>query len=92
MKRDGVLDGLILSRDIPFKEDNRTASAKRDMVMAIKAMKGASESSPMRRGSCDDWGGCPFAPACWNATPASPADLPRLYRIREQDKPVEAQA
>ena len=89
MKADDVLDSLIISREIPYREDNRIATAKRDMRRAVEAIAGVSESSPMSRGACDDWGGCPFALCCWNPTPVSPGELPKLYSIRAQDtRPV----
>jgi hypothetical protein len=83
MKQDGVLDGLILSREIPYKpEDNRMVTAKREMAYLAGVMEGAHENAPMRRSSCDDWGGCPFARCCWSPTEATPADLPHLYSIQ----------
>lgn len=82
MKDDGMLEDLIISREIPYNpDDNRMALAKRDMRMATFAVEGVSESSPMSRGACDDWGGCPFAFACWSPTPKTPSDLPHLYSL-----------
>jgi hypothetical protein len=91
LRQDGVLDSLILCREIPYKaEDNRMTVARRDMVFATYAMEGASENSPMRRSSCDDWGGCQFAHSCWSATEATPADFPQLYQIRGMRQEVPA--
>lgn len=79
MKADDVLNELILSREIPFKDDNRISMAKRDMLLSTYAFEGVSENSPMRRSSCDDWGGCPFGRVCWSPTLQRPDDFPKLY-------------
>ena len=81
MSADGVLDDLIISREIPYKEDSRIEKAKRDMLIATRAK--VSENSPMRRSSCDDFGGCPYGFSCWSATPKTPGGLPHLYSIRD---------
>jgi hypothetical protein len=92
MKQDGCLDSLIIRREIPYKEDNRMDQARRDMEFFAVAMEGSYERAPMRRSSCDDWGGCPFAHVCWNPTEASPADFPALYSIRAADRQHEEPA
>lgn len=92
MKQDGVVENLILSREIAYKDDNRMEQARRDMEFFAVAMEGSYERAPMRRSSCDDWGGCPFAHVCWNPTEASPADFPALYSIRAADRQHEEPA
>jgi hypothetical protein len=82
MKADDVLESLIISREIPYREDNRIATAKRDMHRAEIMIPRLTENSPMNRGACDDWGGCPYALCCWNPTPVSPGELPKLYQVR----------
>jgi hypothetical protein len=82
MKADDVLESLIISREIPYREDNRIATAKRDMHRAEIMIPRLTENSPMNRGACDAWGGCPYALCCWNPTPVSPGELPKLYQVR----------
>ena len=82
MKQDGVLDDLILSREIIYKpDDNRMIAARKEMGILAEAMKSASENAPMRRSSCDETGrgACPFSPCCYSPTQVMPADLPQLY-------------
>lgn len=96
MKQDDVLDPLIMSREIPFVDDHRMVQARRDMEIATYAFDAATERSPMRRSSCDDWGGCQFGHVCWSPKAASPSDFPELYSILvdtprakpEEDRPI----
>lgn len=92
MKQDGVLDSLILSREIPYRDDHRMEQARRDMDFFAIAMEGGYERAPMRRSSCDDWGGCQFAHVCWHPEEATPADFPALYAIRSAGTPATAPA
>jgi hypothetical protein len=83
MKDDGVLDELILSREIAYRaEDYRMISARREMVEVMGRMDSASESSPMRRHSCDVTGRgcCEFQSACYAPIETSPSQLVHLYR------------
>lgn len=91
MRQDGVLDNLIVSREIPYRaDDNRMIAAQKEMKQIERLMASAKESSPMRRSSCDEFGGCVYQAACYSPTPATPADFPHLYRIR--DTPATAPA
>jgi hypothetical protein len=80
MHKDGVLDDLIVSRRVGYKpEDHRMVAAREEMIQISESMSSASESAPMRRSSCDEWGGCPFSPVCYSITQKSPDDFPNLY-------------
>ena len=88
MRQDDVLDGLIVSREIAYRaEDNRMIQARREMDILAACMEGASDNSPMRRSSCDEWGGCSFATVCWSPIAVDPSQLPHLYQIRAACKP-----
>lgn len=91
MRQDGALESLIVSREIAYHpDDNRMVAAQAEMRQIEAMMKTASESSPMRRSSCDEFGGCSFQTVCYSPTPVTPADFPQLYQIR--DTPEEAPA
>lgn len=80
MKLDGVLDQLIVSREIAYNsDDNRMIAARREMKEIAALMPSSTETSPMRRSSCDEFGGCPFQSVCYSPTPATPASFPHLY-------------
>jgi hypothetical protein len=82
MRVDGVLDGLIFSRKIAYRpEDNRMKAARQEMVEIAFNMRGASETSPMRRSSCDETGrgACPYQPVCYSPIETSPDRLVHLY-------------
>lgn len=86
MRQDGVLDQLIISREIGYNpDDNRIIAAQREMEEIAQLMSLASPASPMRRSSCDEFGGCPFATVCYSPTAATPASFPHLYWPREPD-------
>ncbi len=90
MKRDEVLDSLILSRDIAYRPtDNRMIAARREMEFLAVMMEGANERAPMRRSSCDETGkgACVWQPCCYSPDEATPEDFPQLYQIRTSDKP-----
>lgn len=81
MEADGVMESLIVSREIAYRaEDARMQSARREMFQIIGQMGEAREDAPMRRSACDLWGGCPFQPCCFSAKAITPADLQNLYR------------
>lgn len=89
MNQDGVMDSLIVSREIAYKpNDNRMIEAKRNMVEIAETMKLARTDSPMRRSSCDDWGGCPWQTCCYSPTPAGPEAFPHLYQIKAVGRPA----
>lgn len=91
MRQDDVMKDLIVSREIAYRpDDNRMIQARREMAEIAEAMRGARDDSPMRRSSCDEFGGCPFQTVCYSPTPAGPADFPWIYR--ERDTPLEAPA
>lgn len=83
MKEDGVLDDLMISREIAYRaEDHRMIAARREMVEVMGRMDSASESSPMRRSSCDETGkgSCPFSSVCYSPIETDPSRLVHLYR------------
>lgn len=83
MKQDGVLENLIVSREIGYREqDNRMVAAKREMGEIAYSMEFASVKSPMRRTSCDEFGGCPFAPCCYSPNGQKPEDFVHLYHVK----------
>lgn len=85
MKEDGVLDELILSREIAYRaEDHRMIAARREMVEIMGRMDSASESSPMRRHSCDvtGRGSCEFQSVCYSPIETSPDRLVHLYQVK----------
>ncbi len=82
MKSDGVLDSLIVSREIRFNQnDNRLIAAQREMVEISHSMVSASSLAPMRRTSCDEIGrgACPFQAICYSPVETSPEQLVHLY-------------
>lgn len=86
MQQDGILDTLISSRAIAYKDDdNRMISARREIVQISYEMEGASESAPMRRSSCDETGrgACPYQPVCYSPISIEPSSLANLYRYRK---------
>jgi hypothetical protein len=86
MSDDGVIDQLIVSRDIAYRaDDNRMLAARREMDDISKLMQSASSLSPMRRSSCDEWGGCCWQSACYSPVPATPASFPHLYQVRASE-------
>ena len=85
MKADGVMDSLILSREIAYNpKDNRMIAARREMAYLAIAMEGSYERAPMRRSSCDETGkgACVWQNVCYSTTEATPEDFPHLYQIR----------
>lgn len=94
MKRDGVLDSLILSREVRYdSKDHRMIAARQEMALLAVAMEGSYEKAPMRRSSCDETGrgACPFQNVCYAPTSVTPAEFPGLYQIR-RGKPEEVPA
>jgi len=86
MAGDGVLDQHILSREIRFSaSDNRLVVARREMIQIMRAMKSASEDSPMRRSSCDETGrgACEFQAVCYSPVPTDPSQLVHLFTRSE---------
>lgn len=82
MKEDGVLEDLIISREIAYRaEDHRMIAARREMVEVMGRMDSASENSPMRRSSCDETGrgACPFGAICYSPIETDPSRLMHLY-------------
>lgn len=85
MVADDVLGDLIVSRRIPYRdEDARMVQARADMLAILPQMESASVDDPMRRSSCDEVGkpSCPFQPVCWSPTPVAVGELEHLYRRR----------
>lgn len=83
MNADGVLDDLILSREIRFDpSDHRMIAARAEMGEIAERMTSASESAPMRRSSCDETGrgACPFQQVCYSQVETDPSKLLHLYR------------
>ena len=85
MGTDGVLDELIVSRKVAYREDDeRMLAARREMMALIPRMEASTQEEPMRRSSCDSvFGACPYQAVCYSATPVGPENLPGLYRRRE---------
>jgi len=84
MRKDEVLKDLIISRAVAYKPaDHRMLSARAEMIAIREKMKSASEAAPMRRSSCDEWGGCPFQPVCYSPTGQGAAEFPQLYSISD---------
>ena len=91
MDHDGVLDDLIQSRRIQFREDDfRVQRAAEDMLKILPQMQEATPESPMRRQSCDSviHGPCPFQPLCWSPVPVDIEETPHLYRWRKDVTPA----
>jgi hypothetical protein len=87
MNLDGVMDSLIVSREIAYKpDDHRMIAARKDMGEIAERMKTARMDSPMRRSSCDEFGGCPFSACCYSATAAHPGNFPALYQLKALGK------
>ncbi|HEY3620773.1 MAG TPA: hypothetical protein VGK96_28550 [Candidatus Sulfotelmatobacter sp.] len=85
MQSDGVLDELILNREIRYDPaDSRMVQARSDMKDMARSMPHTQETSPMRRSACDEVGrgACPYQACCYSPTPVTPDQLPHLYRIR----------
>jgi len=87
MRQDAVLDQLIVSREIMYREtDARMVAAKREMaILAAEMQEAAKQYHPMRRSSCDEFGGCPFQAICYSPNGQRPEDFPGLYSIRASE-------
>jgi hypothetical protein len=92
MKQDGVMENLIVSREIAYnRDDHRMVQAREDMIEIRDRMRYARADSPMRRSNCDEFGGCPFQACCYSPTPKRPLNFPHLYRIRDTPRAESAE-
>ncbi|MDE2104231.1 MAG: hypothetical protein KGL39_43745 [Patescibacteria group bacterium] len=92
MNQDGIMQNLIVSREIAYNpDDSRMVEARVDMIQIADRMSYARTDSPMRRSSCDEFGGCAFQSVCYSPKRATPSMFPNLYQVRK-DKPAKEPA
>jgi hypothetical protein len=85
MEKDEVLDDLIRTHRVPYRDDDhRIVQAKHDILKILPQMESATADSPMRRSSCDSvFGACPWSALCWSPTELELSDLAHLYRQKD---------